>query len=458
MSVKLQQHCHEAASIQYLMLTILNQATHSSFGRRGRRSLVTGITILSMSLGMAAAFGTAQNTVVFDGQINEVIEQISAPSTDRIGSAADSYTREVRIRRGDTLSSLLSGMGIQDEQAATFLRSDRNAEALSRQLAPGKTITAQVASAGNLHSLTFPLNGGKDTALIVQRTSEGFAADVQQLQLETKLSLQSATIQHSLFGAADDAGIPDSVATQLADIFGGDIDFHRDIRKGDRFSVIYETASHLGKPVRTQRILAAEFINDGKVFRAFWYQHKDGTGGYYTEEGRNVRKAFLRSPLEFSRITSGFSNARYHPVLRETRAHRGIDYGASTGTRVRTTGDGTVEFAGTQGGYGKVVMVRHSGNRTTVYGHLSEFASGIKNGMRVAQGDVIGFVGATGIATGPHLHYEFRVAGMHRNPLTVALPEAAPISPVQLATFKSHTNNLLSQIASVSSMQLVMLD
>jgi murein DD-endopeptidase MepM/ murein hydrolase activator NlpD len=442
------------------MRPILNQATHSpsSSGRRGRRGLVTGFTILTLSLGMAAAFGTVQNTVVFDGQITDVVEQVGVPSPDRIESTVNPLTREVRIRRGDTLSSLLSGMGIQDEAAIAFLRDDSKTEALSRQLAPGKTITAQVAPTGDLHSLIFPLNGGKDSALIIQRTLDGFAADVQELQLETRVSLQSATIQYSLFGAADDAGIPDSVATQLADIFGGDIDFHRDLRKGDRFSVIYETASHLGKPVRTQRILAAEFINDGKIFRAFWYPHKDGTGSYYTEDGRNVRKAFLRSPLEFSRITSGFSNARYHPVLRETRAHHGIDYGAPTGTRVRTTGDGTIEFAGIQGGYGKVVMVRHSGGRTTVYGHLSGFAPGIRNGLRVAQGDVIGFVGATGIATGPHLHYEFRVAGVHRNPLTVALPDATPISPAQLSTFKSHTTNLLSQIISVSSMQLVMLD
>ena len=426
--------------------------------RQNRFGLVTGITVLIMSLGMAAAFGTAKNTVVFEGQIAEVVELVDAPSPDRIESAASAHSREIRIRRGDTLSSLLSGMGIHDDEASTFLRDDRKVEILSRQLAPGKTLTAQVTPSGNLHNLIFPLNGGKDNALIITRTPDGFVAVVQDLQLETKVSLQSATIQHSLFGAADDAGIPDSVATQLADIFGGDIDFHRDLRKGDKFSVVYETASHMGKSIRTQRILAAEFINDGKTFRAFWYQHKDGTGGYYTEDGRNVRKAFLRSPLEFSRITSGFSSARYHPVLRETRAHRGIDYGAPTGTRIRTTGDGTIEFAGTQGGYGKVVMVRHSGGRTTVYGHLSGFAPGIRNGVRVAQGDVIGFVGATGVATGPHLHYEFRVAGVHRNPLTIVLPEAAPISPGQLAEFKFQVNELHSQIASVSSMQLVMLD
>lgn len=441
------------------MSLILNQATHPLSSGRYRIGAVTaGVTILLMSLGMAAALGTAKNTVVFDDQIAEVIERVGTPSPHRIESTAIAHSREIRIRRGDTLSSLLSGMGIQDDEALAFLRGERKVEMLSRQLAPGKTITSQVTSSGNLHSLIFPLNGGKDSALIITRAADGFLADVQDLQLETKVFLQSATIQHSLFGATDDAGIPDSVATQLADIFGGDIDFHRDLRKGDRFSVVYETANHLGKPVRTQRILAAELINNGKTFRAFWYRHEDGTGGYYTEDGRNVKKAFLRSPLEFSRITSGFSSARYHPVLRETRAHHGIDYGAPTGTRVRTTGDGTIEFAGTKGGYGKVIIVRHSGGRTTLYGHLSGFAPGIRNGMRVAQGDIIGLVGATGIATGPHLHYEFRMAGVHRNPLTIALPEAAPISPRQLAEFKLQVNNLHSSIASVSSMKLVMLD
>lgn len=417
-----------------------------------------GFTALALSLGMAAAFGSAQGSVEYSGQINDVIEQVALPSPDLVASTADLHAREIRIRRGDTVQGLLAYMGIHDGEAVAFLRDNKKTEAIFRQMVPGKTLSAVVSPEGDLHSLTFPLNGDKDSAIVMQRLQEGFSADVRELGLETKVSLQTATIQHSLFGAADDSGIPDGVATQIADIFGGDIDFHRDLRKGDRFSVIYETASHLGKPIRTQRILAAEFVNAGKTYRAFWYQGKDGVGGYYTEDGRSVRKAFLRSPLEFSRITSGFSNARYHPVLRETRAHRGIDYGAPTGTRVKTTGDGVVEFAGIQGGYGKVIMVRHPGDKTTVYGHLSGFAPGLKKGSRVSQGGIIGYVGATGIATGPHLHYEFRIAGVHRNPLTVALPDATPISAAELTAFKSHAGDLASQIAVISDMRLVMLD
>jgi murein DD-endopeptidase MepM/ murein hydrolase activator NlpD len=411
-----------------------------------------------MMLGMLKAFGTAPSTVVFTGQITNVIEQAAIPAPALIEPDEDAHSREIRIQRSDTVSGLLSGMGIHDEAALDFLHGNHETETLFRQLAPGKTLTAKVTADGDLQSLAFPLNGGKDRVLLIHRTSRGFTADIQPLPFETTISHQSAAIRHSLFGAADEAGIPDSVAAQLADIFGGDIDFHRGLRKGDRFSVIYETVSHLGKPIRTQRILAAEFINDGKAHRAFWHQVEGGAGGYYTAEGQNIKKAFLRSPLEFSRITSGFSTARYHPVLRETRAHRGIDYGAPTGTRVKATGDGVIDFAGIRGGYGKVVMIRHPGDRMTVYGHLSGFATGIKKGARVAQGDVIGFVGATGIATGPHLHYEFRVAGIHRNPLSVALPSGLPLPPTQRPTFSARVADLMSQIEAIKDMQLVMLD
>lgn len=407
---------------------------------------------------MAAAFGTAKNTLLFDGSYEEVIEKVATQTIDEIPTSIPLHAREVVIQRGDHLASVLDRMGINDAEAFEFLRNDKNAGVLARQLAPGKVFSAQVKENGELHSLIFPLNGERSNALAIERTPGGFAAGIHAIPFETKLSLKSATIQSSLFGAADGAGIPEGIAVQLADIFSGDIDFHRDLRKGDKFSVIYEAATHLGKTVGTQRILAAELINDGKSFSAFWFQPENGPGGYYTETGRSVKKAFLRSPLEFSRITSSFSNARYHPVLRETRAHRGIDYGATTGTRVKTTGDGVIEFAGVQGGYGKVIMVRHAGNRTTVYGHLSGFAPGIRKGSRVTQGEVIGYVGATGIATGPHLHYEFRVDGIHRNPLAVVLPDASPLPTAQLAAYKASFEELSGQIETIRDVRIVLLD
>jgi murein DD-endopeptidase MepM/ murein hydrolase activator NlpD len=318
---------------------------------------------------------------------------------------------------------------------------------------------------GELQSLVFPLNGGKDRALVVERkaASDGnqFSASEQALPLETRVVMKSAEIRFSLFGASDAAGIPDSVATQLADIFGGDIDFHRDLRKGDRFSVVYETVNYLGRPVRTGRVLAAEFVNNGKAYRAAWFADPAGgedSSGYYTADGKNIRKAFLRSPLEFSRITSGFTSARFHPILQQWRAHKGIDYGAPVGTRVKATGNGIVEYVGMQGGYGKVVILRHQSRYSTLYGHLSGFAPGLRKGSRVGQGDIIAFVGATGLANGPHLHYEFRVSGVHQNPLAMALPSAPPLMPEQLSLFRQRTADYLARLDLIRGFNLAQAD
>lgn len=417
-----------------------------------------GSFIALMLVGGMTAFGIAPNTVIYTGPLSNVVEVIDSPPVSLLESGVDIHVRETQIQRGDTVSSLLSGVGLDDTNAMRFLRTSQDADALFRQLVPGKTLTAKVSSDGSLHLLTFPLNGEKNAALQIRRTPDGFDAHIHGLAFDTQITMQSAVIRHSLFGAADDAGIPDGVAVQLADIFGGDIDFHRDLRQGDQFSVIYETANHMGRSVQIQRILAAEFINNGKKFHAFWYQGKDGKGGYYSADGRSVKKAFLRSPLEFSRVTSGFSNARFHPVLQQVRAHRGIDYGAPTGTRIKATGDGVIDFVGTQGGYGKTVIIRHTGNRTTLYAHMSKFAAGVRKGARISQGDIVGYVGATGTATGPHLHYEFRVAGVHRNPLTVALPGATPLPQSELPKFLAHSDSMLTQITAIRNTQYVMLD
>ncbi len=408
---------------------------------------------------MVAAFGTAPGTVEIASLQQPTVEQLAPPAIIVEDSPDTSFVQETRIRKGDTVVSLATRLGMDDDKALAFLRHDATAATIFRQMSPGKPVTAKVSADGTLVSLIFPLNGGKDRALLVEQSaSDGFRASEQALPLDTVVVMKSAEIRHSLFGATDAAGIPDGVATQLVDIFGGDIDFHRDIRKGDRFSVIYESINHLGKPVRTGRVIAAEFINDGVAHRAIWFNAGDGQGGYYTADGKSLRKAFLRSPLEFSRVTSGFSTARFHPVLKKVRAHKGIDYGAPTGTRVKATGDAIVEFAGRQGGYGNVIILRHQGRYETVYGHLSGFVAGIRKGARVAQGDVIGYVGATGIATGPHLHYEFRVGGEHRNPLTVALPGAAPLAPNQLARFHDQAGAILSRLDAIGATNLALLD
>lgn len=414
---------------------------------------------------MVAAFGTVTDSRLADIPRQLVIEQLALPALAAAAGAEQSFLREERVQRGDTVMELLQRLGIDDPAAVSFLKHNATTQSLFRQLSPGKNLTARTGPQGELQSLVFPLNGGKDQALVVERRVDGdgdqFSASEQALPLETQVVMKTAEIRYSLFGASDAAGIPDSVATQLADIFGGDIDFHRDLRKGDRFAVIYESVNYLGRAVRSGRILAAEFVNNGKTYRAAWFADPAGSqssGGYYTADGKNIRKAFLRSPLEFSRITSGFTSARFHPVLQKWRAHKGVDYGAPSGTRVKATGDGVVDYVGLKGGYGKVVILRHQSRYSTLYAHLSGFASGVRKGSRVGQGDVIGYVGATGLASGPHLHYEFRVNDVHQNPLAMALPSAPPLMPQQFAQFRAQTEAHLARLDLIHGFDLAQAD
>lgn len=231
---------------------------------------------------------------------------------------------------------------------------------------------------------------------VVERRGDGFVASQESLQLEPRTVIKSGEISSSLFGATDALDIPDAIAIQLAEIFAGDIDFYRDLRKGDKFSLVYQTFTHRGQPVRSGRILAAEFINDQKTYNAFWFQAEDGKEAYYTADGKTLRKAFLRSPLEFSRVTSGFTNARFHPVLKTWRAHKGVDYGAPKGTRVRSVADGTVQFAGQQGGYGNLVILKHQGTYSTAYGHLNGFATGVRKGARSTKATPLATLGKQG--------------------------------------------------------------
>lgn len=421
-----------------------------------------GVGVVGVSLfSMVAAFGTVNDLRLADIPRKQVVEQLALPAITTSADSGQSFLREERVQRGDTVMGLLQRLGVDDAAAVGFLKGNASTQSLFRQLSPGKNLSARTGPAGELQTLVFPLNGGKDQALIVERQGDKFSASEQPLPLETQVVMKSAEIRYSLFGASDAAGIPDSVATQLADIFGGDIDFHRDLRKGDRFAVIYESVNYLGRFVRSGRILAAEFVNNGKTYRAAWFADPAGgenSSGYYTADGKNIRKAFLRSPLEFSRITSGFTSARFHPVLQKWRAHKGIDYGAPVGTRVKATGNGTVEYVGVQGGYGKVVILRHQSRYTTLYGHLSGFAAGLRRGNRVSQGDVIGFVGATGLASGPHLHYEFRVSDVHQNPLAMALPSAPPLLPQQLGLFRANTEAVLARLDLIRGFSLAQAD
>ena len=396
-------------------------------------------------LGMVTASAIVSHDETAPEPVRMILERLVAPTAVPVDSGPAEFVHEERIQRADTLASLLSRLNINDPDALTFISQRADTRTVARQLRPGKTVTAKTDSDGQLTALYFPLNG-KDSTFVVERKDDGFVASEQALPLTTQVQVKSGEIVSSLFGATDAEGIPDAVATQLAEIFSSDIDFYRDLRKGDKFSVVYESLIHNGQMVRTGRILAAEFVNDGTSYQAYWFQTEEDKGGYYSSEGKSLRKAFLRSPLEFSRVTSGFSGARKHPVLQTIRAHKGIDYGAPTGTPIRAVSDGIVEFAGRQNGYGNLVILKHQGKYTTAYGHMSGFARGISKGTRVSQGDTIGFVGQTGLATGPHLHYEFRIDGQQINPLAASLPVAIPLNNAQLLRFKASTIAMRTQL------------
>ena len=416
-------------------------------------AVVAGVSLFSMM----AAFGTAPDSAEIRAYQRTVVEQLPMAIDAAVAAESVPFVREERIQRGDNVASLLSRLGVNDEQAFAFIRQQPDTQAVFRQLRPGKVVTARTSESGELLALTFPLNGPKDSALVIERLGGKLQATEQAQALTPQVVMKSGEIRTSLFAATDAIGLPDSVATQMADIFGGDIDFHRDLRKGDRFSIVYEMLYNHGQPARTGRILAAEFVNNGKTFRAIWFESPDGQG-YYTAEGKNIRKAFLRSPLEFSRVTSGFTSARFHPILQTWRAHKGVDYGAPIGTRVKATGDGIIEFVGRQGGFGNLVVIRHQGRFTTHYGHLNGFAQGIRKGMRVSQGDIIGYVGQTGWATGPHLHYEFRINDVHQNPLAVALPSAPPLAQQQMGEFQRHADLLVYRLDRIRGVNLALLD
>jgi murein DD-endopeptidase MepM/ murein hydrolase activator NlpD len=406
-------------------------------------------------VGVVAAFGVAPGTVTETVTVAKVIEDIALPEVPLSANPEEAYWREERIQRGDTIASVLARLQVDDPEALQALRGNRDARALY-QLVPGKTIRAKVTDSGKLLALRYL--AGTDV-YSVERAGEALVVDRQPAQLETRTMMASGEIRSSLFASADAANLSDAVASQIADIFSTDIDFHRDLRKGDRFSVVYEALYHQGDLLRTGRVVAAEFVSQGKVHQAIYFQSSEGKGGYYTLSGKNIRKAFLRSPLEFSRISSGFSGARFHPVLKQWRAHNGIDYAAPSGTRVKATADGVVEFAGRhRGGYGNLVVLRHQSKYTTWYGHLSGFAHGLRKGGRVAQGDVIGYVGATGLATGPHLHYEFRINDVHQNPLRVVMPSAPPITAEIRPMFEATAQPLALRLEVLRGTNLARLD
>ena len=413
---------------------------------RHPKRIIATVAALLLGAGGYAFASLAPNAS--DLQVREVLESVQPQplqaQTDLLENHAFRLYRSDLTRSSDSADSLLKRLGIDDPAAAAFLRSNPVARQALLGRA-GRNVSAEASETNSLLKLSArwsPDDSGNFKRLVVEKTPSGFKAALETAPMAASTRLASGTIQTSLFAATDDARIPDPVAVQLAEIFSGDIDFHRALRKGDRFSVAYETLEGDGEPMRSGRVLSAEFVNKGKTYQAVWFQDPTNTGAdaisrakgaYYTLDGQNLRRSFLASPMEFSRVTSTFK-IRFHPILQKWMAHQGVDYAAPAGTSVRSVGDGVVEFAGVQNGYGNVVFVGHRDHKTTVYAHLSRID--VKRGQKVSQSEVLGAVGSTGWATGPHLHFELRIDGVYHDPLTVAQQiDSTPLSSAAKSLF-----------------------
>jgi murein DD-endopeptidase MepM/ murein hydrolase activator NlpD len=363
------------------------------------------------------------------------------PSTVQQGPSPAAIVLDVLVARGDTLESVFRRNGLSLADLAELVALPEVGHGL-KLLRPGDRL--EIGRNGDdVLSLRRELDDVR--VLSIARSSSGFEANVLERQIDVRPTGAHGVVRSSLFEAGVDAGISDKLTMDLAGIFEWDIDFIQDVRQGDEFTVLYEEVWRDGVKLRNGEIIAAEFVNQGKPYRAARYRDASGRSNYYTPDGHSLRKAFIRAPLNFTRISSNFDASRRHPILNTIRAHQGVDYAAPIGTPIRAAGDGKVIFRGVEGGYGNVVILQHGGNITTLYGHMSKFGDA-KIGARVAQGEVIGYVGQSGLATGPHLHYEYRVNGVHRNPRTVSLPPADPIPAENQENFRAATATYWRQL------------
>ncbi|MBL3598716.1 MAG: peptidoglycan DD-metalloendopeptidase family protein [gamma proteobacterium endosymbiont of Lamellibrachia anaximandri] len=367
----------------------------------------------------------------------------SEPDLESLATASKSQWISRKIRSGDSLSSIFKENGLSANLLHRIVNSSKMAKELTR-IKPGETLRLQLDDSGSL--LALALDHNRVQSLHIRSDGDSFLANEENKPIEHRTAHTSGTITNSLYLSAQDAGLADALIMELANIFGWDIDFALEIRSGDRFSVIYQEDYLEGDKLKDGPILAAEFINQGRSYRALRYTDETGQSDYFTPEGRSMRKAFLRAPVDFRRISSRFTGERWHPVLGKKRPHRGVDYAAKTGTPIKAAGDGKIIHRGKKGGYGRTVIVQHGQRYTTLYAHLSRYNKTAKKGSKVRQGQTIGYVGKSGLATGPHLHYEFRVNGVHRNPLTVKLPAAQPIAKKYKVDFLLKTQPLVSQL------------
>ncbi|MHA3886728.1 peptidoglycan DD-metalloendopeptidase family protein [Stutzerimonas degradans] len=367
---------------------------------------------------------------------NEVAEQAASPQEDP-------RSKKLVAANGDTLSTLFAKAGLPSSTVHSVLASSKDAKQLSR-LKVGQVFEFQLTEQGELARLQSRISALE--TLHLERTDSGYTFKKEEIKPELKAVYAHGEINSSLFVAARQAGLSHNLTMDLANVFGYDIDFALDIHKGDSFELIYEEKIIDGKRVGTGNILAARFINRGKTYTAVRYTSKNGTTSYYNADGNSMRKAFIRTPVDFARISSRFSNGRKHPILNKIRAHKGVDYAAPHGTPIKSAGDGKVLLAGRKGGYGNTVIIQHGQRYRTLYAHMQGFAKGVKNGSTVKQGQIIGYIGTTGLSTGPHLHYEFQVDGAHVDPLGLKLPMADPIAKNEKQRFMALSQPLMARM------------
>jgi len=380
-----------------------------------------------------------------DLKLNSTTENSGAMKYNDLENSA---WKTFKVKRGDSLSVLFDRAKVKPNQLLALMKLGKATKEL-RRIHPGDSIKIMSNDEGQLLALNYQI----DTVryLQVEREGDNLVAGLHKHKIEVRNAYASGEIESSLFLASAKAGLSQNLIMELANIFGWDIDFVLDIRKGDQFTVIYEERFKNGNKIKDGNILAAEFTNQGKTHRALRYTDPvTGNTGYYSDDGHSLRKAFLRSPVNFSRISSRFTTKRYHPILHKFRSHKGVDYAAGRGTPIRASGDGKVIFKGRKGGYGKTIVLKHGSRYTTLYAHLNNYNKKIRSGGRVKQGQVIGYVGSTGLASGPHLHYEFRINGVHRNPLTVKFPSTSPIPKRYRDNFELSTQGYVAQLKVLS--------
>lgn len=404
------------------------------------------ISVQSVNIpGLEFQGSETQATPIAIPPVESIIRDVAAQAEQPVVAQqipAGPQWKEFTIQNGDNLSILFKRAGLNDRAIYELFSDAKDAKDL-RHIRPGQKMSFLVED-GRLNGLKYVIN--ELNSLSFERGNKGFSGKQIALKPDIKYAFRQATIDSSLYMAGKRAGMPSNLTMEMANIFGWDIDFALDIQKGDSFKVMYEEQFLDGKRIGVGKVMAAEFTNGGKTFKAVRYTDKEGNSAYYTPDGRGMHKAFLRTPIEFARISSHFNLARKHPVLHIIRAHKGTDYAAARGTPIRATGNGKVSFAGVKGGYGNAVIIQHGQGIATLYGHMNGFAKGVRNGSRVSQGDVIGYVGSTGLASGPHLHYEFHVNGQVRNPVTVPLPKSIGIEKTEIARFTETTRPLIAKL------------